>query len=273
MSQSEQEPQTEPLPPTVSSLTADLCALGVAAGMTLIVHSSLKAVADWIIGGPQAVILALESALGAEGTLVMPTMTGELTEPADWQHPPVPAAWWPLIRQEMPPFMPDLTVTREMGVLAETFRKQDGVLRSNHPHTSFAAWGKHAAFVTANHTLESGTGEQSPIARIYDLDGYVLLMGVGHDNNTSLHLAEARARYPSKRLIGNGAPILVEGQRRWVEFQELAGDEGDFVQIGADFARETGLVRQGNVGQATTLLIPQRPLVDYAVQWMEQHRA
>ena len=42
-------------------------------------------------------------------------------------------AWWETIRQEMPAFMPDLTVTREMGIVAETFRKQNGVLRSDHP--------------------------------------------------------------------------------------------------------------------------------------------
>jgi aminoglycoside N3'-acetyltransferase len=37
---------SHPLPPTVSMLTADLRALGITAGMTLLVHSSLKAIAD-----------------------------------------------------------------------------------------------------------------------------------------------------------------------------------------------------------------------------------
>ncbi len=260
------------LPPTMTSLTADLRSLGVTAGMTLIVHSSLKAIADWVIGDAQAVILALEAVLGEEGTLVMPTMTNNLTEPSDWQHPPVPPAWWELIRQETPPFMPDLTVTRVMGIVPETFRKQDGTLRSNHPHTSFAARGKHANLITTNHRLESATGEDSPLARIYDLDGYVLLLGVDHGNNTSLHLAEERAHYPSKRRARNGAPILVNGQRQWVEFEELYGDDEDFAQIGDDFARDTGLVRQGLVGEATALLMAQRPLVDFGVRWMEQNR-
>jgi aminoglycoside 3-N-acetyltransferase len=261
-----------PIPPTVSSLTADLRRLGVATGTTLLVHASFKAVAEWVIGGPQALILALETVLGPEGTLVMPTMTGELTDPAGWQHPPVPEAWWEVIRREMPAFMPDLTHTREMGFLAETFRKQDGVLRSNHPHTSFAAWGRHAAAITAEHALESLIGEQSPVARIYDLGGYVLLIGVDHGNNSSLHLAEERAVYPGKRYVRNGAPILVAGKREWVEFEYLAGDDGDFAQIGAAFAHDTGLERVGQVGQATARLMPQRALVDYAVAWMQAHR-
>ena len=261
-----------PLPPTVSSLLTDLRALGVEAGMTLLVHSSLSAVADWVVGGASAVILALEAAIGPEGTLVMPTQSGELSDPANWQHPPVPPHWWELIRQEMPPFRPDLTETRSMGRIPETFRKQDGVLRSNHPQTSFAAWGKHAQFVTADHSLDNELGERSPLARIYDLAGSVLLLGVGHDRNTSLHLAEYRAAYPGKRVITSSAPILVNGARQWVTFQGIDLDEADFPQIGAAFAETTGLVRQGKVGQATALLMPQRPLVDFAVQWRAAHR-
>ena len=261
-----------PLPPTVSSLLTDLRALGVEPGMTLLVHSSLSAIADWVVGGASAVILALEAAIGPEGTLVMPTQSGELSDPANWQHPPVPQHWWDLIRQEMPPFRPDLTETRSMGRIPETFRKQDGVLRSNHPQTSFAAWGKHAHFVTADHSLDNELGERSPLARIYDLAGSVLLLGVGHERNTSLHLAEYRATYSRKRIISSAAPILVDGQRQWVTFEGIDLDDEDFPQIGAAFADATGLVRQGKVGQATALLMPQRLLVDFAVQWMEVHR-
>lgn len=261
-----------PLPPTLSSLLADLQTLGVEPGMAMIVHSSLSAIADWVVGGATAVILALEAALGAEGTLVMPTQSGELSDPADWQHPPVPPHWWETIRQEMPPFRPDLTETREMGRIPETFRKQDGVLRSIHPQTSFAAWGKHAAWLVADHALEEGLGEQSPLARLYDLNGYVLLLGVGHNRNTSIHLAEYRANFPGKRTVSTAAPVLVDGQRQWVRFQVLDYNDEDFMTIGADFAAATGLVHEGKVGQATALLVPQRPLIDFAVQWMTQHR-
>jgi aminoglycoside 3-N-acetyltransferase len=256
----------------VSSLTADLRGLGIHAGMTLLVHTSLKAIGQWVVGGPQAVILALEAALEPQGTLVMPTMTGELSDPAAWQHPPVPQTWWELIRREMPPYMPDLSTTRAMGAVAETFRKQDGVLRSSHPQTSFAAWGKHARFVVADHALESPLGEGSPLARIYDLDGQVLLLGVEHGNNTSLHLAEDRALYPGKKRARSGTPMLVAGERRWVEFEHLHWDDADFPQVGVDFERDTNSVRLGRVGAAAARLMAQRPLVDYAAQWFERNR-
>jgi aminoglycoside 3-N-acetyltransferase len=173
---------------TVEQLITDLRALGLKPGMTVLAHSSLSRL-GWVCGSAQAVIEALEEVLTPAGTLVMPAHSSELSDPAEWRHPPVPQAWWEPIRATMPAFQPDLTPTRQMGRIAETFRKQNGVLRSAHPQVSFAAWGAQAKFVTDGHRLEHPLGEDSPLARIYALDGRILLLGVGHGNNTSLHLA------------------------------------------------------------------------------------
>jgi len=263
--------RTRKEPATVPSLVADLSALGVAPGMTLIVHSSLSSL-GWVSGGAQAVVLALENVLTPAGTLVMPTHSGALSDPANWQNPPVPELWWETIRQTMPAFDAGLTPTRHMGAIPECFRKQTDVLRSSHPHVSFAAWGAQAATITANHTLEFGLGEGSPLARIYELDGWVLMLGVGHSNNTSLHLAEYRAGYPGKRVMTCGAPVMLEDRRQWVEYRDIDVDSDDFHIIGEQFGKETGLVRSGPVACATALLMPQHPLVDYAVRWLEKNR-
>lgn len=87
---------------TVETMQADLRALGVKEGVTLLVHSSFKALGKWVCGGPAAVVLALEAALGEQGTLVMPTHSSDLGDPARWQNPPVPQAWWDTIREQMP---------------------------------------------------------------------------------------------------------------------------------------------------------------------------
>lgn len=262
---------TRGIPTTVQSLSTDLAALGVMPGMTLLVHSSLSSL-GWVCGGPVAVILALETVLGPQGTLVMPTHSGDLSDPANWENPPVPEAWWDIIRQTMPAYDPDLTPTRGIGIIPECFRKQKGVLRSGHPQASFAAWGAQASRITEDHSLDFAFGEGSPLARIYDLEGWVLLLGVGYGNNTSLHLAEHRAMYPGRRLTEDGAPVLIDGQRKWVTVQDIEENTSDFEVLGKHFARETGLVRCGRVADAQALLMPQRPLVDYAVQWMEKNR-
>jgi aminoglycoside 3-N-acetyltransferase len=258
-------------PATIDSLRSELLALGLEPGMTVLVHSSLSAL-GWVSGGPVAVILALEMVLGDEGTLVMPTHSTDLSDPAHWQNPPVPQTWWEVIRETMPAYDPDLTHTRGMGRIPETFRKQRGVIRSSHPLDSFAARGPAANFICADHSLDYSLGEGSPLARLYESKGWVLLLGVGHENNTSLHLAEYRAEFASKKVVINGAPILVEGNRQWVKIQDIDLNSDDFATIGADYETETGQVVRGRVAQGEALLMPQKTLVDYGVQWMEKNR-
>ena len=67
-------------------------------------------------------------------------------------------------------------------------------MRSSHPVQSLAAWGRHGSHLTASHPLDWPLGDDSPMGRLYKLDGQVLLLGVGHDRNSSLHFAETRAK-------------------------------------------------------------------------------
>ena len=272
MSEHEAIERTREGPVTTDRMVCDLRSLGVESGMVLLVHISLRAL-GWVCGGPVAVIDALLESVGRRGTLIMPTHSTGLTDPRDWQNPPVPESWKETIRRTMPAYDPAKTPTRQMGCVAETFRSWPGVLRSAHPHLSLAARGPRAHDLVAEHALHEGNGEGSPLARIYELDGRVLLLGVGHENNTSLHLAEYRASVPGKRIETNGAPLFVDGKRRWVEIHDLEMSSDDFSDIGAAFDRDTGAVLRGTVGEGPALLMPQRRLVDYAVEWMNAHRS
>jgi aminoglycoside 3-N-acetyltransferase len=258
-------------PLTQPKLVKDFQNLGLKKGMVLLVHSSLSSL-GWVSGGPAAVILALEEVLGEEGTLIMPTHSGDLSDPGLWENPPVPKDWHQKIRDTMPAFRADLTPSRGMGALPECFRKQVGTIRSNHPHFSFAARGPRAEFITENHSLHYGLGDDSPLGAIYRLGGSVLLLGVGHANNTSLHLAEVRADFPGKKEQIQGAPIIVNGTREWVEQRDLVLNEDDFPEIGEAYQKAGKFQTRGTVGYGEALLLPQKPLVDFAVEWMETHR-
>ena len=152
-----------------SDLTLALERLGVVPGSVLVVHTAFSRVGP-VEEGPAGLIRALLASVGKAGTLVMPSMSD------DDDHLFDPAA----------------TRCRGMGVVADTFWRLPGVLRSNSPH-AFAASGPDAALITQDHPVDVPHGLNSPVGRVYELGGSILLLGVGHDANTTVHLAESLA--------------------------------------------------------------------------------
>jgi aminoglycoside 3-N-acetyltransferase len=261
--------QTTPVPRTRASLLHDLRQLGVEAGMTILLHSSLRSL-GWVSGGPVAVVQALMDAITPAGTIMAPTQTPGYSDPAHWQAPPVPSDWWPIIYEAMPAYDPDITPTEYMGKIVEVFRTWPGTLRSAHPTVSFAAWGKYAEYLTKDHPLDYGLGEGSPLARLYDLDGWVLMLGTGYATTTSFHLAEYRG--PGGVEVIHGSPISEHGQRVWKSYHDIEIDSDIFPELGAEF-EQTGQVKIGQVGSATVRLFRQRPAIDFAVQWFTRRRS
>jgi aminoglycoside 3-N-acetyltransferase len=257
-------------PLTARSLAEELRACGLHAGQTVLAHMAMSKL-GWVVGGQEAVLMAFLDVLGPEGTLMMPTHTTNNTDPAEWQHPPIPQDWWQWVRDNTPAYNPATTPTRQMGAVPELLRTWPGVLRSSHPVTSFAAIGPNAAYLLADHALEEDTGDRSPVGRLYELDGDVLLLGVTHWNNTSLHLAEFRARYPGKRNMRSGSAMLVDGVRQWVEYETLDTYGDDFGPIGEAFDRAHP-VEVKHIREAEVRLFKQRAVVDFAIGWIEQHR-
>ena len=185
-------------------------------------------------------------------------------------YTPVPDDWVPAMPERLPPFRPAVTPTREMGDVAECLRNYPDAVRSRHPEYSFAAVGADAEAVVADHPYDRGLGEGSPLAAVYDRGGSVLLLGVGHAVDTSLHLAEHRADIDARR-VRHRAPVRRDDGREMVHYEDIALSTDDFPAVGAAFEREVG-ARKGPVGAATATLLDQPALVDFAVEWFEANR-
>ena len=251
-------------------LLEGLQSIGIEKGQSIMVHTSLSSF-GYVCGGAEVIIEALLEGVGEEGTIMMPTQSWKNLDPSYGVHWEEPEKWWPLIREHWPAYDKDITPTNTMGAVAEMFRKWPGTLRSDHPARSVAAYGKNAKYLVSQHDVSDIFGETSPLAKLYEIDGYVLLLGTGYDKNTSLHLADVRANYPSKHMEENSSAMMVNGKREWVTYSTLYVDGEDFEEIGKAF-EETMAVNKADLGNAQLCFMKQRELVDFAIGWIEQHR-
>ena len=255
-----------PSPRTRASLATDLERLGVEAGSTILVHSSLSAL-GWVAGGAQSVVHALLDTLGPEGTLVMPAFSPQISDPSEWDSPKLPESWLEEVRANLPVF--DVAVTpTEMGKIAETFRTWPGVLRSDHPQDSFCALGENAKGIVARQPLAWSLGEDSPLARMHELDCRILLLGVDHTTNSTLHFAECMSAH--RRVQVRRFPLCRDGAVAWHDIQDVGFDHGRFFPaVGAEFEK-TGKVKTGLVGSAESRLMAMQDLVTFATPWFDR---
>ena len=253
-----------------SDIVEALKSAGLQSGDSVMVHASLGKI-GYVCGGAQAVIEALIETVGEDGTVMMPTQSWKNLDPETGVHWDADEADWDRIRENWPAYDKAITPTNTMGAVAEMFRSWPGTLRSDHPARSVAARGKHAEYLTKDHDLSDIFGDASPIGKLYELDGKVLLIGVGYDKNTSIHLADVRAEYPGKRTCVEHSAVMENGKRVWKAYETLFVDGEDFKEIGAGF-EAAHIVSKAAIGGAEIKIMRQRELVDFAVAWIERNR-
>jgi len=162
--------------------------------------------------------------------------------------------------------------TRDHGILAETIRTWPGAIRSAHPDAGMSAIGERAAWLTADHPLQYGYGEGSPLAKLVQACGKVLMLGAPLDTITLLHFSEHVANIPNKRLTRYTRRF---SDGRVVDFEEF--DTADPVSdvFAEDFfgtiAEEFGQAKTGKVGDATAHLFDAAELHAFGVKWIERH--
>jgi aminoglycoside 3-N-acetyltransferase len=256
---------------TRDQLVADLRAIGVQPGQTLLVHASLRRI-GWVEGGAPAVVAALLEVLGEDGTLVAGAGTPENSITSRAFRAEISGftkAQNDEFRRAMPAFDRDHTPT-SVGAVAEAVRTAPGAVRSAHPQSSFSAVGRQARFLMAGHQLDCHLGEKSPLGKLYDAGASVLLLGVGYQACTAFHLAEYRyTRQPPRRTYY--CVVLSKGKRRWRMYRDVVLDDSEFDVIGKTLEDEKA-VPSRTVGGADSRLISLRNAVDFANNWMREHR-
>jgi len=149
-------------------IARELADIGVRPGGVLLVHSSLRSLGE-VPGGPETVIRGLLSALGGDGTLLIPALS--------YKH----------VDESHPVFDANRTASN-VGAIPEYFRTRAGTIRSVHPTHSICGTGKLAGELLRNHHLDcTPVGPNSPLSRVPDRNGQILMLGCGLLPNTSMH--------------------------------------------------------------------------------------
>lgn len=223
-----------------AEVVTQLRSIGVAPGDVLLVHTSFRAVRP-VDGGPAGLIEALREAIGPEGTLVMPSWTGDDDTVFD------PAA---------------TPASSDLGVVADAFWRLEGVQRSRHPF-AFAAAGPHADSILRDPLPLPPHIPESPVGRVHGLDGRILLLGVDHEVNTTLHLAELLASVPYR--VKKEITVLENGRPTRIAYGENDHCTKRFALAGM-WLDASGLQSAGRVGRGDALLVKSRDVVDLAVE-------
>jgi aminoglycoside N3'-acetyltransferase len=229
---------------SAATVAEQLEALGVERGAVLLVHTSYRAVRP-VEGGPAGLIGALRSAIGPRGTLVMPAWSDEDDAPFDPRRS---------------------RAATDLGVVAGTFWQLPGVLRSEHPF-AFAAAGPAATRVLADPLPLPPHVPESPVGRVHELDGQVLLLGVNHDADTTIHLAEVLAGVPYR--IPKSCTVLRDGRAERLHYEESDHCCERFVLVD-EWLRAEDAQRVGPVGHGWARLARSRDIVRVARARLER---
>lgn len=212
---------------TTECIADGLTRLGLSSDSSVIVHASMRSF-GFVDGGAATIVDALTAVCG---TVVMMAGSGDLTKVpappglvrpdnayfnapswADFDHAVATAT----------SYRDDLPVSHWLGQVAEQLRTHRGAVRGPHPLYSFVAVGKHAEQVIAAEHLDNQLG---PIKALAEIGGDVLLLGVDHTSNTTIHLAEQQ--------VGRGRFYRYARDRSglWVELPNVSGESHRFDEI------------------------------------------
>jgi aminoglycoside 3-N-acetyltransferase len=247
---------------TRKRLRQDLEQLGLRAGDAVCVHSSCRN-AGYIVGGPRTLLETLLDTVGPKGTLMMPTFTGDLSEPARWKFPAVPQDMLEEVRNSLPGFHRDRSPARKMGVLPELLRHEPCAVRSPHPQSSFTAVGPLAFELCGNHPLDFRFGPQSPLAALARHGGKVLMLGAPWNTASLFYLTEFETADRTECTMAS--PIATDLGVKWVNYRDLV--YRNIAQKAVVHLVENGAASRGIVGCADSVFFEAEAALAETLTW------
>jgi aminoglycoside 3-N-acetyltransferase len=160
--------------------------LGLNTTRPIIAHASLSAFGE-VHGGAETLLGALLSMCSG---LLMPTFTyNTMVIPETGPANNAMGYGSGKDHNQMAEFFSaDMPADRLMGVLPETLRCHPRALRSQHPILSFA--GINTDLAVSSQTIAASL---APLKILTEMDGWVVLLGVTHTVNTTIHYGEQLA--------------------------------------------------------------------------------
>jgi len=235
---------------TKADIVAGLSDLGLKPGDSVLVHSSLSSFGH-VEGGADAVIDALVEVVSPGGNVMFPTLTGHKD-----------------LSPQNPPFFDVLNTPCWTGIIPETARTRPGFIRSAHPTHSVCVFGPRAEEYTEAHEFApTPCGYGTPYDALVDADGYVLLIGVGHQSNTLMHYCEEVAEVPYHLQEEEAYATIKYADGRTADVPVRLHKYGiprNFARLEPEFIAQ-GIQKEGIIGNSTIKLIRAWPMAEIVI--------
>ncbi|MFP4479174.1 MAG: AAC(3) family N-acetyltransferase [Candidatus Izemoplasmatales bacterium] len=251
-------------PLTKEDLIKALKSLGLHAQSKVEVHASLSAF-GFIVNKQYDIIDALIEII-TKGVIIMPAHTGEMTNPRDWEKPPVPKDWIPVIEENRKPFDPQTFLPERIGIIGKTFLLYPGVQRTLHPEVSLSVYNK----TNDPHWLDHGFDDRDLIHPLYKLveeNGHILMMGTDFYTCSSIHLSEFLSDYATIDHYDYQIKIGEKIIKKTITTKYFDDDDLNFKVISETYIKkykDTDAYKQVKVGNATLTLIEAKKLFEIA---------
>ncbi|MGB9595625.1 MAG: AAC(3) family N-acetyltransferase, partial [Candidatus Poribacteria bacterium] len=238
-------------PVTQADIVDGLRKLGLKQGDVAFVHSSLSSF-GYVEGGAETVVKAFLDVLGENGTLAVPIFQNYF-----WDGPD--QVW---DRENSPSLM---------GQISETVRTWKGSRRSYHAPHPIAVIGRYAEDITERHNL-TDFSVNSPFARLLELDTWIVLIGVGYNSCTMIHIIEERTEVPYRRWVNLTGTVIYNGihqRKTYPFFARQPNVNYDFTPLGQRMESE-GLVKTVTIGKSLVRAFRSRDMYDYTMRMVRQ---